>query len=88
MSQGEECCAAIRADGEHALKALYRVVAALNTSGCMLQPAIAQTSSFATVFTSLDPAVQTIRSRLTQRLSGLPKIDEISASSEGRPLHE
>jgi len=83
MSQREKRCAAVRAAGGSALKAMHRLSGAL-LAACMLQPAIAQTSPGATAFTSLDPAVQTIRSRLTQRLSGLPKIDEINVSGGGR----
>jgi thiol:disulfide interchange protein DsbC len=41
-------------------------------SACLSGPATAQTPA--------DPAVQAIRIKLGQRLSGLPKIDEISAS--------
>ena len=78
MSQREECCAAVRAVCGTALKAMRRPAGVLCLAASMLQTVIAQTSSVATTFISPDPAVQTIRSRLTQRLSGLPRIDEIS----------
>jgi len=75
MSQREE-----RGAAGGPLKAMLRVAEALCFATCMLQPAIAQISSVAPTFTTRDPAVQTIRSRITQRLSGLPRIDEISPS--------
>jgi len=83
MGQRDDRCAAVRAACGYVLKAMLRLSGAL-LAACVFQSAIAQTSPGATAFTSLDPAAQTIRSRLAQRLSGLPKIDEISASGVGR----
>jgi thiol:disulfide interchange protein DsbC len=51
----------------------------LASSGHAQAPANS-TSSGAAPIVSSDPAVQTIKARLSQRLSGLPRIDEISPS--------
>jgi len=85
MSQKEDGRADVRAACDGASKAMHRLAGALCVAACMLQSAIAQTPLGATAqgaasLTPVDRAVQTIRARLTQRLSGLPKIDEISAS--------
>jgi len=85
MSQREDGRADVRAACDAASKAMHRLAGALCVAACMVQSAIAQTilgvtAQGAASLAPVDPAVQTIRARLAQRLSGLPKIDEISTS--------
>ena len=60
--------------GGSALLGLY------TTQSASAQAPAAATTQRSDPIAAVDPAVQVIRARLTQRLSGLPKIDEVRAS--------